>query len=593
MDKKIKKKFKKIFFEVIKGVDKKNFNFNKKQADFKDWDSFNHMRLISALEKEFHITFDIEETMEADSAKKFVEIIRKKITVFINKNKFKTCGDGTVNFKNFSEALSYWSKHSGGKLFIKDVILGKSYNYGDFDKTVNSAARFLKGKGVGMGDIVLLCVRNSVEFLIMYFATIRRGAVINPIPSSVGDKELQANIDYIKPKIILAEKGRARTLITGTNLYFIEFEGKNSLEEMLKKYSDGDFEEVLSDSDPVCMYYSSGTTDQPKGIFFSNKGVVNVVALMCKEFEHSSQSIHFGMLPMGHTSIMHHSVLSVLYVGGTFVFAENFIKIRKNFWNIVKKYKVNYVQAVPTVVYMILNTSYPNYRRDSLALKYIACGSAPLSEEVKKSFEKKFRLRIANLYGLSEAGHLLSDYPFTEKWKPGSVGRPLDCVKIKLLDDSGNEVKIGETGEIAVKTRGFFMGYFKNQRLYKSCFKNGYFCTGDLGRKDKKGLYYYVGRKKDLIIKGGVNISPNLIDEVLVKNKKIVEAASVGKPDKFYGEIIKSFVVLKTGQKMSAEEVIDFAKKELGEFKSPSEVVFIESIPKTASGKILKRELRK
>src|SRR3989344_3950444 len=477
-------------------------------------------------------------------------------------------------FRNLSEALDYWSDNDPEKTFINSLSIGETFSYSAFNRLVNSGVRFLENQGVKKGDTVLLCVRNSIEFLVIYFASARLGSVINPLPSSVGEAELSANIKFIKPKLSLIEE-------------------KEAFIKVLNKFSDEPVSIALDDAAPTCLYYSSGTTAKPKGLFFSHKGLMNLVLLMCHGFDHHKESIHLGILPMGHTSVVHHSVLPVLYKGGTFIFSENFMKIRKDFWKIIEKYKINYIQAVPTVIFMILNTKYLGYQRKKLALPYIACGSAPLPESIKVSFEKRFSLRLANLYGLSEAGHLIADYPFKGKWKPGSIGRPLDAIDLKIFNDAGKEVRPNEVGEFVVKTPGFFMGYYKDKKLYEDSFKNGYFKTGDLGYKDKDGLFYYVGRKKDLIIKGGVNISPNLIDEVLIKHPKISEAASVGMPDKFFGETIKSFLVIKPGQKASIEEILKYCRKGLGAFKSPSEIEFVDAIPKTFSGKVLRRKLRK
>ena len=496
-----------------------------------------------------------------------------------------------LDFKNFSQILNYWAVETPEKIFVTDILSGKSCSYADFNKLVNSTARFLKKHRVGRGDIVSLCLRNSLEFLVAYFATIRLGAIINPIPISVADKELAANLDFSKPKLSLLEVPSTK-IAKRHKIFSVKFQGKGAFLKILKNFSNKKLPISLDENKPVCLYYSSGTTAKPKGIIFSHRGIINIISATCRWFGHNSNSRHLAILPMAHTSVMHYSVLPVLYVGGSFVFAKNFIKIRKDFWRIIRDYKVNYVQTVPTIILMILSITYSNYHRSRLILPYIACGSAPLPEKNKKLFENRFGLRLANLYGLSEAGHLASDYPFEKGQKPGSIGRPLDIVDLKVFDNQGREVPVGKTGEIAVKTPGFFLGYHKDKKLYESSFKNGYFCTGDLAWKDNSSILYYVGRKRDLIIKGGVNISPNLIDEVLVKHPAVAEAASVGKPDELFGEVAKSFVVLKFGRLVSQKELFDYCRRELGEFKSPSEIEFIKEIPKTASGKILRRKLK-
>lgn len=586
----IQKDVKEIFIRLFPELRRVAFDFKKKQDDFRDWDSFMHMRLVSAMEEKFGKVVDMEEAMEADTPMRFVEMVSKKTAPRVKVKEDKT--DVRPIFKNLSEALDYWADTKSDKVFVKSLATEVGYSYSDFNRLVNSGVRFLQKQGVRKGDIVLLCVRNSIEFLIMYFASARLGSIVNPVPPSVGKTELAANIAFIRPKFALIEKRYTGKDFRKRDIAHIEFEGRHALSRILKTFSDEHVSVDLKEDAPVCLYYSSGTTAKPKGILFSHRGLMNLVLLMCYGFDHHEDSVHLGVLPMGHTAVMHHSVLPTLYKGGTFVFSENFLNIRKEFWNLVRNYRVNYVQAVPTVLLMILNTKYPGYNKKALALKYIACGSAPLPESIKKPFEKKFGIRIANLYGLSEAGHLVADYPFTETWKPGMIGRPLDAIDLRIFNDEGKEVRTGVVGEFVVKTPGFFMGYYKDMKLYRTSFTKGYFRTGDMGYKDKGGIFYYTGRKKDIIIKGGVNISPDLIDEALLKHTKIAEAASIGKTDKFFGEIVKSFVVLKSGKTMSEKEFFAYCKKKLGDFKSPSEVAFVDAIPMTFSGKILRKNLR-
>ncbi|MCG2701311.1 acyl--CoA ligase [Candidatus Parcubacteria bacterium] len=495
------------------------------------------------------------------------------------------------NFKSFSQSLDHWANKTPDKVFINDLSGDRSYSYFIFNSLVNQAANLLIDQGVKQGDIISIHLRNSVEFLLIYFASIKIGSIINPIPLSVSEKELKAHIDFVQPKVIFVNNADFEQESKKCLVYLVKFSGEDSFINKLKQFPVNEINHDLGDSDIAFLYYSSGTTSKPKGILFDHQGIMNVIASTSRGFGHSCDTVHLGILPMAHTSVMHYSLLPALYSGGSFILAENFMKISRNFWRIIEKHKVNYVQTVPTIIFLLLNINYPDYSKNKIVLPYIACGSAPLSIERQKVFEKKFDLPVVNLYGLSEAGHLTADYPI-ENRKIGSIGRPFDIIDLKILNNDGQEMPASEVGEIAVKTSGFFRGYYKNKKLYESCFKNCYFSTGDLGRKDKDGWYYFVDRKKDLIIKAGVNIPPNLIDEVLVKHEAVAEASSVGIPDEFFGEVIKSYVVLNSEQKITEKDLIKYCQAELGRFKSPSKIEFISQLPKTASGKILRRELR-
>lgn len=498
-----------------------------------------------------------------------------------------------TNFKNFSEVLNYWADKAPDKTFINDISANRSYAYSGFNKLVNATVRLLEEQKVKPGDVVSVCVRNSSELLMIYFASIRLGGIINLIPFSLSQKELIHNIDFIKPKLIFLENINSDKISKKHKTFIIKSEGEDSFVNKLKKFSDEDIKREFNEENTACLYYSSGTTSNPKGILCSHKSMITLIDSTCRGFNHTSDTVHFGILPMGHTAIINYSLLPATYMGGTLVFTENFMKIRNNFWDIIQKYKISYVETVPTIIFLILNIKYPNYSREKISsLPYVACGSAPLPEEMQKSFEEKFNIPLLNLYGLSETGQMTFDNPFEKGRKIGGIGKPLDIVEIKIFDEKGEEVTTGVTGEMAVKTKALFKGYYKNKKLYDSCFKNGYFCTGDLGRVDNDGIFYYVDRKKDLIIKGGTNIAPNLIDEVLLKHPAVTEVASVGKPDILLGEVIKSYIVLASGQEVTEKELKDYCKEELGEFKSPSEIEFVDSIPKGPSGKILKRELK-
>ena len=581
----VKEGVKKIFIESFPELRNEKFDIGKKQSDFRDWDSFMQMKLISEMEERFKVTLPIEKTIDADSPSKFMDIIRDAITT----QPTASDDDSDKDFKNYSDALDHWAQVQPDKTFLVTITAQARYSYSEFNTLVNRCSHLLKKRGLRKGDTVLLSVRNSIELLIVYFATMRMGAIINLVPSSVGDKELLANIAFLKPKIAFIEEKYAKRRKKG--IYAMEF-GDGGLIGELSTLPDEAPQVALKYEDPACLYYSSGTTANPKGILFSHRGIINMAKLLSREFGHDRNSVHLGILPMGHTSVMHHSLLPVLYKGGTFVFSENFINIRKDFWRIVESFRVTYVQTVPTIIVMLNNTPYPLYQKKKLQLPFVACGSAPLPESSKKEFEKKFRLRIANLYGLSEAAHMIDDYPFEVTWKPGMLGRPMEDVDVKIFDEKGHEVGPNIVGEMVVKSPSLCIGYYKNEKLFRSSFKRGYFCTGDLAYKDTKGIFYFSGRKKDLIIKGGVNISPNLIDEILVKHPSIEEAASVGKHDAFFGETIKSFVVLRNGKKISQKEFFAYCKNKLGSFKSPSEVEFVDAIPKTFSGKVLRRSLR-
>ena len=225
-------------------------------------------------------------------------------------------------------------------------------------------------------------------------------------------------------------------------------------------------------------------------------------------------------------------------------------------------------------------------------MKFIACSSSFLSRKQQLEFQKRFGVPVCNLYGCSEIGAAFFDNPLSSGWAPGSVGKPFDIYQAAIFNQKKELVASGITGEIGVSGSGVLKGYLNDPDAFQASMHQGYFMTGDLGYVDDDGSFHYVDRKKDLIIKAGINISPSQIDELLQTHPSVKEVATVGKPDPYLGEIIKSFIILKENSSVDKKELLLFCKAELGDFKTPSEIEFVESLPKGPSGKILKRELR-
>ena len=493
-------------------------------------------------------------------------------------------------FKTFSEIIDYWAQKQPEKIFLVDLSAGSQYSYAEFAAAVRRTAGFLRRKGIKSGSIVSVRIRNSIEFLVIYFATLRLGGIINPLPASMSDKELVKNIAFVKPRILFIEHKSTKKFTELCDVFPVSFRDSRAFMRLMNAWPDTKRSWKIDPRKPACLYYSSGTTSNPKGILYSHRNMTSLIASVCTEFRHAQNTVHFGFLPMGHTAITNYSFLPVTYAGGTLVFAENFSTIRRYFWDILKKYKVTYVETVPTVLFSILNTPYPRFSKKGLQLGYLGCGSAPLPLDIQKRFQKRFGVPVANLYGLSETGPSHFDNPTKKNWKPGSIGRPLSVNACAIMDEQMHELPVNAVGEIALKGPNVFIGYFKNSIAYQAIIRKGFFMTGDLGYRDRNGLFYYIDRKKDLIIKGGSNIFPGEIDEVLFKHSAVLEASTIGVPDDFYGEEIISFVVLK---KPIAEEVLlRHCAKYLQNAKRPKRILPIASIPKTYSGKLLRRMLR-
>ncbi|MHA1298876.1 MAG: class I adenylate-forming enzyme family protein, partial [Candidatus Helarchaeota archaeon] len=286
------------------------------------------------------------------------------------------------------------------------------------------------------------------------------------------------------------------------------------------------------------------------------------------------------------------TVMTPLTVGASCILTPGFTA--KKHWEIVAKYKASTFSAVPTVLSILLRMPHENL--DLSSLEFVICGAAPLPVEVMKEFEKTFNCKIIEGYGLTEGTCASSVNPMPteseDRRKIGSIGVPLPDTEMKIVDDNGNEVGPNIRGEIIIKGDNVMKEYFKNPVANKDTLKKGWLYTGDIGYFDEDGFFYIVDRKKDMIIRGGENIYPREIEEVIYSYPGVSLAAVIGVHDDIYGEVPKAFVVMKEGKTTTEEDIIAYCKKNLADFKVPKFVEFRDDLPKNPTGKIMKVPLR-
>ncbi|MDD4241760.1 MAG: AMP-binding protein, partial [Smithellaceae bacterium] len=300
--------------------------------------------------------------------------------------------------------------------------------------------------------------------------------------------------------------------------------------------------------------------------------------------------VSMAMLPLCHSFGVAMMNGSFLRLHGKVIIMRQF-NLEQVFANI-DKYKVQSVPIVPTmVIYMLMFPDYKKY--DIRSVKYWVCGSAPLSIDTWKQFKEKFGMEIGEGWGLSEAGANNSTNIGRPVIKPGTIGKPMKGMEMKIFDDHDNEVPQGQEGEIVLRGPMVMKGYWNMPEATAEVIRNGWLHTGDIGFVDADGYFTITDRKKDIIIKGGENISPRVIEEVLYAHPAVAEASVIGIKDKVYGEDIKAFVTLKPNAAATPDEILEFCRGKLKKFFVPKEVVILAAMPKTLVGKILKKELRK
>jgi long-chain acyl-CoA synthetase len=297
-------------------------------------------------------------------------------------------------------------------------------------------------------------------------------------------------------------------------------------------------------------------------------------------------------MPLFHMNAVSVTTMAPLFAGGSTVVSPKFSASR--FWQIISDYRVTSFGSVATMLSMLL-TKYPDGVPAGLKtdqLRFAMCGSAPVPAEVMRQFEERFHCLVVEGYGLSESTCRSTFNPPNATRRPGSCGIPIGN-DLRIVDDSDADVARGERGEIVLRGENIFREYFGNPEATATAFRGGWFHTGDVAYQDEDGYIFIVDRKSDMIIRGGENIYPREIDEVLYQHSAVAAAAAIGVPDPLYGEEVAAFIVLKDGSAATEDEIIAFCRDRLADYKCPKSVRIVKEIPKGPTGKLLKRELAK
>jgi long-chain acyl-CoA synthetase len=315
--------------------------------------------------------------------------------------------------------------------------------------------------------------------------------------------------------------------------------------------------------------------------------IANAVSALGVQQESRSSETQLAILPLAHAYGI--VAINVAYLtGATFVMHPRFDPM--SVLSVIERYKIASFAAVPAMFVALLYA--PDAEKyDTSSLIYCVSGSAPLPIEILKGFEQKFSCKIREGYGLSEAAAVLTAHGADTPQKPGSVGVPIPGVEVRVVDENDNPVPVGEVGEIIARGPNIMQGYYNLPEQTQATLRDGWLHTGDMGRFDEDGYLYIVERKKDLIIRGGFNIYPRDVEEVLAIHAAVIEAAVVGIPSDRLGEEVKAFVVV--NRPVDAEALMAFCRERLANYKTPSVIEFVDALPRNAIGKVDKKELRK
>ena len=483
---------------------------------------------------------------------------------------------------------------------VSIIFEGQEFTNVQIDRTAKKLGNALLQLGVKRGDRVIMQMPNCPEIFQSFQAIWKIGALAVPINYQVGVEETsyiyqdsEASTVITSPEYLEKVHQAKVNAPSIKNIIVVSdqaFDGTYSYAGLLAESSDQMDMVETADDEVAALVYTSGTTGKPKGAMHTHYGLYYSVVHIQKTTRYPIDMISVAVLPLCHS-------YGIACMNGQFLRSKSKTVVLRQFnleklFSAIDTYKIQYLPAVPTMyVYML---QYPDYKKfDISSIKYFICGSAPLSIEVWKQFKEKFGGEICEGWGLTEAAANNAVNPVDGLKKVGSIGLPMVGMEMKIFDNDGREVPQGQEGEIVIRGPMVMKGYWRQPEATAEMIHDGWLHTGDIGYVDADGYFFITDRKKDIIIKGGENISPRAIEEILYAHPAVAEAAVIGMKDPVYGEEVKAFVALKPGQQATADEIKEFCSRKLKRFFVPKEVMILPALPKSLVGKILKKELRK
>ena len=492
------------------------------------------------------------------------------------------------------------------------IAEGETWSYERLNRAACQFAAVLQQSGIKRGDRVLLACPNRIEFIIAFFGILKAGASAVPVSILSKRREIAFVLDDTQATGMVCYEGGDDLSLGAEGLTAFEetascehfwsiacdatkesVEGRPSIFAAMKGQPEI-FESASTEpTDIAVILYTSGTTGKPKGAVLSHQNIFTTALTAGRLSNMVPGDVSLVTLPMFHCYAQTVQLNAGLYYGTTLVLLERFDP--DHVLQSMQDHNVTLFCGVPTMYWALLN----HEGADRYDLKKIASnlrvgcsGGAPIPVEVIRGVEEKYEFEILEGYGLSETSAMATFNQSHRPRKVGSVGLPVWGVEVQVVDDDMNSVPPGERGEVVIRGHSVMQGYFNRPELTEEVFRGGWFHTGDVGKMDEDGYLYIVDRTKDMIIRGGFNVYPREIEEVLATHPLISLSAVIGVPHDKYGEEVMAFTILKEGAEATAEELVAWSKKEMASYKYPRLVRVVEALPLGATGKVLKKELR-
>lgn len=510
--------------------------------------------------------------------------------------------------RHYLGGIGDWLKFHAWSKPDKDAVVynGKRFSFGKLDERVNRAASVLAARGITKGSRVALLMVNSNAFLEVFFACAKLGAIAVPLNFRLSPKELEFIINDAEASVIVYHArflGLIEPIRAETTLTFAMCVNGECGEGVKGAEGDLDYEECLAGSkaiepgvsvsqqDPLMMMYTSGTTGRPKGALLTHANPVWIAMntqMSALAFNQSDNTL--TVAPLFHIGGLAIYTLPMLYCGSTIVLQSQFDP--ESLLQTLESEKITTLFLLPAMWLML--SQRPDFDKyDLSSLKVLLSGGAPCPIPVIEFFQKR-GFQFLEGFGMTEtcaSACVLTNEDAVRK--NGSVGKPLIHVEMRIVDENDNDVAPGETGELVLRGPSMFREYWNRPEATEEAWRNGWFHSGDLSRQDEEGFYYIVDRKKDMLISGGENVYPTEVEQVLYRHPKVKDVAVIGIPDDKWGEVPMALVVPADGEELTLEEMVAHCEGNLARFKIPKHLTLLDELPRTATGKVLKRELRK
>lgn len=512
--------------------------------------------------------------------------------------------------------LSLILEDSARRYPTKDAfVFGETrLNFAQINGAANQIANGLRSIGIGQGDKVALSCLNLPYFPMIYFGILKTGATVVPlsvllkkdeVQYHLTDSEAKAYFCFVgTPELKMGEEGFAGFqnapdcehffMITPKPTDPSPIEGTKTMGSLMAGQAPTFESAQTSAEDTAVIIYTSGTTGRPKGAELTHSNLILNAGLCLNLMEFKTDDKAIIVLPLFHIFAMTCLMNAGIYRGFTSILIPRFDA--DVIMNTMQTEDITVFAGVPTMYWGLLNADTSKYDMDKICgnLRICVSGGAALPVEVLKGFEKKFQnVPILEGYGMSEGSPVVTFNHLDKERKPGSIGLPVWGVEVKLVDDEGNEVPTGEKGELLYRGHNVMKGYYKKSEANAKTLAGGWLHSGDVAIKDEDGYYFIVDRTKDMIIRGGLNVYPREVEEVMIQHEAVSLVAVIGVKDGKMGEEIKACVVLKEGAFISETDLMAWTKERIAAYKYPRLVEFLDALPMSATGKILKKELRK